>query len=162
MTDLTKAELAGRTQDHLNKYIAAADQKASILLTGQLAFLGLTATAAKDLINTNGGSLYWLSIGTAVAGIAAAFLAIVVIYPRTPSPEKGFIFWGNITEYDSAEDFQDAFEGLSDSDIDREVVTQNYMLAKVADKKYKYLRWSLRATVLMVILAGLGGVVYVT
>lgn len=162
MTDLTKAELAGRTQDHLNSYITAADQKASILLTGQLAFLGLTATATGDLINTDGGSLYWLSIGTAVAGIVAAFLAITVVYPRAPSPEKGFIFWGNITEYDSAEDFQNAFAGLSNSDIKSVVITQNYMLAKVADKKYKYLRWSLRATALMVILASLGGVVYVT
>lgn len=162
MTDLDKAELAGRTLDHLNKYIAGADQKASILLTGQFAFLGLAATAAKDIINTSGPLLFWLSTGTAAAGIVAAFLAIVVIYPRTPSPEKGFIYWGNITAHDSAQDFRKAFDGLPDSDIDDEVVTQNYMLAKVAKQKYGYLRWSLRATILMVILASLAGTVYLT
>ncbi len=162
MLDLTKAELAGRTQDHLNKYISGADRKASILLTGQLAFLGLAATAAKDLIKATGELFYWLSIGTAVVGITAAFLAIVVIYPRTPSPEKGFIFWGNITTYDSAKDFREAFNDLSDSDLGDKMVTQNYMLAKVAKQKYKYLRWSLRATILMVIFASLAGVVYLT
>lgn len=160
MVDLSKAELAVRTQDHLNKYIAGADQKASILLTGQFAFLGLAATAAKDIIKTTGPGFYWLSTGTAAAGIAAAFLAIVVIYPRTPSLEKGFIFWGNITAHNSAQDFQEAFNELPNSDIGDEVVTQNYMLAKVADQKYKYLRWSLRVTILMVLLASLAGAVY--
>ncbi|CDK39464.1 Pycsar system effector family protein [Halorubrum sp. AJ67] len=159
---MTKAELAVQTRDHLNKYIAAADQKASILLTGQLAFLGLTATAAKGIVNTTGDALYWFSLGTAVAGIIAAGLAIVVIYPRTPSPDKGFIFWGNIMAHDSPEEFQAAFDNFSESDVDGEVVTQNYMLAKVADKKYGYLRWSLRATILMILLASIGGGLYVT
>ena len=162
MAGLTKAELAGRTHDHLNKYIAGADQKASILLTGQFAFLGLAATAVKDIIKTTGPLFYWLSTGTAAAGIAAVFLAIVVIYPRSPSPEKGFIYWENITAYDSVQNFREAFDELPDSDIGDEVVTQNYMLAKVADQKYKYLRWSLGTTILMVILASLAGAVYLT
>jgi len=162
MADLTKAELAGRTQDHLNKYILGADQKASILLTGQFAFLGLAATAAKDLIKTTGELFYWSSIGVGVAGIVAAFFAIVVIYPRTPSTGEGFIFWGNILAHGSVEDFQEAFDNLSESDINERFVTQNHMLAKVANKKYKYLRWSLRVTLLMIILATFAGSVYVS
>lgn len=160
MADLTKAELTGRIQDHLNKYILGADQKASILLTGQLAFLGLAATTVKDLIKTTGELFYWSSIGAGGAGIVAAFFAIVVIYPRTPSTDEGFIFWGNIVTHGSAENFREAFDNLPDSDINREVITQNYMLAKVANKKYKYLRWSLRVTLLMVILASFAGGIY--
>lgn len=162
MEEFSKDQFVERTQDHLNKYITAADQKASILLTGQLAFLGLLATAAGDLVTTVGGSFYYLSIGTVVAGIIAAFLAIVVIYPRTPSPEKGFIYWGNITEYASEQKFRKAFDNLSESDLIQELMIQNYMLARVADEKYEYLRWSLRVTVLMIFLASASGVVYLT
>jgi hypothetical protein len=96
-----------------------------------------------------------------VVGITGIFLSIVVIYPRTPSPEKGFIYWGNITAHSSAKEFQNAFEDLSESKLSNKLVTQNYMLAKVANKKYGYLRWSLRATALMVILASLAGIVYI-
>jgi hypothetical protein len=160
MAAITNAELAVQTQDHLNKYIAAADQKASILLTGQFAFLGLTATAVNDIIKTAESAFWVLSVGTAVSGVIAAFFAIVVIYPRTPSPEKGFIYWGNILSHGSPDKFQQEVNSLSDDEILKELSIQNYMLAKVADRKYDHLRWSLRFTIVMVSLASLAGMVF--
>lgn len=160
MSEFSKDQFTERTQDHLNKYITAADQKASILLTGQFTFLGLLATATREFVRTSGELFYWLSIGTAVAGITAALLAIAVIYPRSPSPEEGYIYWESIIQFESKEKLHKKFEKLSESDLTKEIVMQNYMLAKVANKKYCYLRWSLRITLVMIFLASSAGVIY--
>lgn len=160
MTKLTPAELAGRTQDHLNEYIVAADRKASILITGQFAFLGLMATALTNLDQPPSGWLLWFVIATAVCGILAVLFAVVVIYPRTPSPEQGFIYWGNITQHESGESFHEAVNSLDDEEAMKTLNKENYSLARVAEKKYGYLRWSLRATVAMIVFAVSAGVTF--
>lgn len=68
-----------RTQNHLNKYIALADQKASILLTDQLAFLGLIATAEYILVNSVNPIFMWLAVATGILGLSASLLSIAVI-----------------------------------------------------------------------------------
>lgn len=160
MVDFSPEQLAERTQDHLNEYIIAADRKASILITGQFAFLGLAATALSNLNRTPSGWFRWSSIGMAVAGVVATFFAVVVIYPRTPSPEQGFIYWGNINQYKSGEDFHDAVASLDDEEAMKKLNKENYSLAKVAEKKYEYVRWSLRATVVMVLFAVAAGIAF--
>lgn len=160
MSDFTPKQLAERTQDHLNEYIIAADRKASILITGQFAFLGLAATALSNLNQTPRGWFRWFSIGMAVAGVIGVFLAIIVIYPRTPSPQQGFIYWGNITQYESGESFHEAVASLDDEGAIETLNKENYSLAKVAGKKYEYLRWSLRATVVMVLFAVTTGIAF--
>jgi len=160
-TESTARELAGRTQDHLNEYIIAADRKASILITGQFAFLGLAATAISNLERVTESWFRGFVIATAVLGILAILLAIVVIYPRTPSPSEGFIYWGNITQHGSADDFHDAVTSLNDEGKLKTLNEENYALATVAKTKYRYLRWSLRATVAMVLSAAAGGITFV-
>jgi len=160
MSDFTSEQLAERTQNHLNEYIIAADRKASILITGQFAFLGLAATALSNLNQAPSGWFRWFSIGMAIVGVIAVFLAVIVIYPRTPSPERGFIYWGNITQYKSGEDFHDAVASLDEEEAMETLNKENYSLAKVAGKKYEYLRWSLRATVVMVLFAVAAGITF--
>jgi len=158
MSELSDNELTKETKNHLNKYIGLADQKASLLLTGQLAFLGLSTTALNEVFSIDGCLFEVLAILTIASGIAGILLSISVIYPRTPKAEKGFIFWGNIVEYDSPEAFREDFHDLEASERLDNLVTQNYYLADVASRKYCWLRWALRATVLMV-LCGTGAVV---
>lgn len=161
MSDFSSEQLAEGTQDHLNEYIIAADRKASILITGQFAFLGLAATALSNLTQIPTGWFRWFVIATSVLGVLAVLLAIVVIYPRTPSPSEGFIYWGNITQYASDDDFHEAVTSLDDDDAIKALNKQNYSLAEVANKKYTYLRWSLRATVAMVLSATAGGITFI-
>ena len=162
MIDYGPEDLAERTQDHLNKYISAADNKASILLTALFAFLGFSATLINDILNGT-SSLFNLfaSLG-AISGLIAAFFAGLVVYPRTPKPENGFIYWENILEHGERDDFVDAVEKLDGDSALTELSKENYDLAKVAHQKYCYLRWSLRVTLLMALFAVLATSIYVT
>lgn len=157
MSGFSADDLATETKSHLNKYIGLADQKASLLLTGQLAFLGLSVTALNEIFSINGSWFEGLVILTIASGIVGMSLSIGVIYPRTPKAQKGFIFWGNISEYDSPKKFKEEFHDLEESERSDNLVTQNYYLADVASRKYCWLRWALRATVFMV-LCGAGAV----
>lgn len=157
---MSTREFVYNTKDHLNTYIKQADQKASILLTAQLAFLGLFANALKTLSTAN---LVWvqvLALVSGVAGLISALAAGWTVYPRTPEQEKGFILWDNIRQYDSESDFRSAIHGLEEDGIVDEVIGENYKLADVAKKKYCFLRISLIATAVMVVFAVLAGVVF--
>lgn len=160
MTDFSTVQFVEHTHDHLNTYIAGADQKASILLTGQFAFLGLAATASSDILNNTGALFDVLAGGTAVVGVIAAVLAITVIYPRTPSPGNSVIYWGDIQQHANVEKYHKDIEELEDGDALAALVKQNYKLAEVAESKYSLLRWSLRFTLAMIGLAAITVLVY--
>lgn len=159
MPDISPAELVARTHDHLNKYIALADNKASILLTAQFAFLGLSANAMRDL-SLQSSIVWWSALLSAGFTVIGMFLSGWVVYPRTPKPETGLIFWENINEFDSKEAFQEEFEQLEDDGPQKHLIEENYDLAAVAHYKYYYLRWSLRYTAGTVIFAVIAGTVY--
>jgi hypothetical protein len=157
---MTKQEFVSSVREHLNWYIKMADQKASILLTAQLAFLGLFANALGTLFPTSSVWFQAFAVLSAVSGLFGVFLAGWVVYPRTPKPEKGFVFWENIREYDSVEAYGESLHELGDEGIVDEEINENYELAQVAKQKYSYLRWSLRSTAAMVGLAVLSGMIY--
>ena len=159
MSDISPDDLVTRTNDHLNRYISLADNKASILLTAQVAFLGLFANGMSDL-SIESRIVWWsalISVGFTVVGV---FLSGWVVYPRTPKPETGLIFWENIVEYDSKETFQEEFQQLEDGRPKEELIDENYDLATVANNKYCFLRWSLRLTAGTVVFAVIAGVVF--
>lgn len=158
--DLTPDELVTRTHDHLNRYITLADNKASILLTAQFAFLGLFANAIR-ILTIESDLVWWSALLSTGFGVIGIFLSGWVVYPKTPKPETGFIFWENISEYESAEAFQKAINKLGDGDAQEQLVRENYDLAKVASNKYYYLRWSLRFSGAMVLLMVVSGVGYI-
>lgn len=159
MPDLDPNELAGRTHDHLNRYIALADNKASILLTAQIAFLGLFANAMRYL-SIESPVVWWSALLSAGFTVAGVFLSGWVVYPRTPKPEEGLIFWENIIAYGSKSEYREAFEALEDGDSQEQLLEENYDLATVAHNKYRYLQWSLRCTAGTVAFAVIAGVVY--
>lgn len=150
--DIQNTEFVRLTQDHLNHYIAAADKKASILLTGHLAFIGLFGNAIKGSFQSP-SALFLAITGVAVAGgLLAALLALLVILPRTPETPTGYILWSSILEM-SEEDYREEMLALEPNVAFEELADENYALAKVADKKYSYLRRSLLTTFVMVFFA---------
>lgn len=114
---MSKLEFVYNTKDHLNTYIKQADQKASILLTAQLAFLGLFANALKALSISNQIWVRNFAYASGVAGLIGVFIAGWTIFPRTPKQETGFIFWDNIREYESEEEFRESTSELDEGDI---------------------------------------------
>ena len=75
------------------------------------------------------------------------------MYPQIPNPQKGLIFWENIIEHDSADEFQEEVNGLDDGDVRGRLARENYHRAEVAHGKYSFLRYSLRGTAVMLLLA---------
>ncbi|WP_156587956.1 Pycsar system effector family protein [Halorubrum sp. CBA1125] len=160
MVDYGPEDLAEKTQDHLNKYISAADNKASILLTALFAFLGFSATIINDILNGTSTLFNLFASLGAISGLIAAFLAGLVVYPRTPKPENGFIYWENILEHGERNKFVEAVQDLDGDSALSELSKENYDLAKVAHQKYYYLRWSLRITLLMAVFAVVSMIIY--
>lgn len=157
MTD--HAQLVENVNEHQNRYIELADNKASILLTAQLAFLGLFANALLNL-PIESQVVFWSSVVSAGLNVVAIFLSVWVVYPRTPRPETGVIFWENITEFGSVDAYRNEVEGLDGEDARRLLIEENYNLASVASSKYRFLRYSLIVTGGMVILAAVAGGVF--
>jgi len=149
-------------QNHLNTYIRVADKKASILLTAQLAFLGLSLNALRTLFPNTGTGFRSLAVLGGLSGLAGIFLAGWVVYPRTqpPDTDEGFFFWDDILDHPTAADYGEALSELDDESVQDELTSENYVLAGVAQEKYYYLRWSLRATAAMVILSVVAAGIY--
>lgn len=156
MEEITPNELVTRTHDHLNRYITLADNKASILLTAQIAFLGLFANAFRMLPGVDDLVLF-LAVISGGFGVVAVFLSGWVVYPRTPKPQTGLIFWENIVEFESSDEFSEEVEKLDANGAKKYLIRQNYYLAVVAEGKYRWLRWSLRVTAGMVVFAAVAG-----
>lgn len=162
MSSFDPEQLAERTLSHLNTYIGAADQKASILLTAQFAFLGFSATIVNDILVDTSGIFQGIAVLGAVSGLVGAAFAGSVVYPRTPKAEEGFVFWEHILEFESRKEFQDKFDELDSEAALDELTKQNYSLAKVADRKYDHLRLSLLATAGMVVCAVIAVGIYLS
>jgi len=138
-------DFSTQTLSHLNEYIKFADQKASVLLTGQLAFLGLFV----NFLNKNwAGAGIEFKIPAAVT-IAATLLAGVfagwVIYPQTRPSGEAFLFWENINAK-SLNDYESEVKDLDEDAMLRELIEENHLLAKVASNKYWRLKISLVST----------------
>lgn len=152
MTVLTQEELLQRTLSHLNEYIHAADRKASILLTAQLTFIALYANVIITIRNDIG---FWVTLitgGSVFFGICAGFLSLLVIYPRTSKPPKGYLLWTKIDDL-GLDDYQSGIKAMDENDLFNELTVTNYELSRVATKKYSRLRLSLIATIPMILLA---------
>jgi hypothetical protein len=142
-------EFASRIQDHLNHYIKAADRKASILLTGHLAFLGLYANLVKPVLSEPTWLELVLIAATAVLTIIAGGFSLSVVYPRTPETPQGYMLWTSILDRDE-EEYREELKDLEPDSILTEMVDENYALAEVADQKYRHFRWSVHITIAMV------------
>lgn len=152
-------------QSHLNEYIHAADRKSSILLTAHIAFLGLFGKAlineSSSIALASDGILSAVMAGaTVLSGLIAGLFAGLVVYPRTPETDSGYMLWSSIINKQKAE-YHDEIQSLGEDKIAEEMIDENYQLANVADDKYKYLRYSLISTAAMVIFAVISFIVVV-
>lgn len=149
MADSDKEEFAERTQDHLNEYIKFADKKSSILLTAQLAFIGLYANIIRNGWEGANCTFKTLSVVTVLTGLGAIGLAGWTVYPRTPDTEEGLMLWKTIVNM-GEETYIESVSSLDSDSVFNEILEENHKLAVVADRKYKYLRLSLILTGAMV------------
>lgn len=160
MSNQSPIEFVRETHSHLNTYITSADQKSSILLTAQFAFLGLFGNALKEGWGTTTGAFKIFAVLTVITGLIGIAFAGLVVYPRSPKgDEEGLMFWESIQGREESK-FVEEIRSLDEEGILEEQIKQNYSLAKVADSKYRYTRLSLISTGLMVLLAVISAAVY--
>ena len=80
----------------------------------------------------------------AMAALAVgAFLALLVIIPRTPGSRRGFLFWEAIAEYETGRQYSDDISMLSGPSLIQVKAEHCYDLAVVCQRKYRMLRCAL-------------------
>ena len=145
-------DFSTQTLSHLNEYIKFADQKASILLTGQLAFLGLFVNFLNQTWSGTGTGFHILAAGTVGATLVAVVFAGWVIYPQTEPSGENLLFWENINAK-SLDNYESEIRSLDEDTVLEELVEENHLLSEVASNKYKRLKVSLITTAVTVFFA---------
>lgn len=136
---ITKSEFVLMVHDHLNQYIQLADSKSSLLLSAQIAYLGLFGNIVRTLWQ-NSGNWFKISVAfTAASLILAVLFAALAVYPRDPETNQGLIFWQSILRQNERS-YRLAVLDASGEDLLHEVIDENYALAKVSDGKYDNVR----------------------
>lgn len=142
-----KSAFADFVHQYIREYINLADQKATFFFTGAtalLAFLYNKDVSARWLKHP----MQWNILDT-IAFVAmvtlsvGAFLALLVVIPRTPGSRRGFLFWEAVAEYDGGRQYFDDMWRLSPPSIVQVKVEHCHDLAKVCRSKYRALRLAL-------------------
>ena len=154
-----KKEFLNQAFEHNFNHITLADSKAAIFVTIQslLITIGIASLLVSDTLvklkeNTHPclATLYILSllfyIGTSLTGI---FVAINIFRPRGPSGDgqnerTGFLYFGHISNYQSSAEYHKAVIDVDEDTILEELCDQTYQIAKIADKKMKYVKKSIK------------------
>jgi hypothetical protein len=154
-------DLLQLSHDHINGYIKIADQKASILLSGQLAFLALST----NLVPSEWGSLpiciRVLVVSTVLFILGAISFSILTVIPREESEGRaGYIFWNDILEHNDGSQFVDNAKKLSNENVVDSLGKEVYNVSKIAERKYSNLKISIYLTTVFLILGVLAAVLY--
>lgn len=150
-------DFANQTLSHLNEYIKFADQKASVLLTGHLAFLGLFVNFLNENGSGAGIEFKVLAAVTIVGTLLAGMFAGWVIYPQTEPSGEALLFWENINAK-SLDNYESDIKGLDEDAVVSELIEENHLLAEIASNKYWRLKVSLISTAGTVLFATLSAV----
>lgn len=121
--------------DYLNHYITVADAKAGAFLASSLV-LG-TLLVSQNYSSFGIRVLMFLSL--IFLGLSALACA-VVIFPRLPSGGNGLIFWEDIREHKSLDEYINELKSVSDFRLKKEYASQNYLVSYVLHDKHVWLQ----------------------
>ena len=160
-TDIgAKDKFAAFAHHYIRDYINLADQKATFFFTGATALLAfmynknISAQWLKPLMQWN--ILDTIAFVAMAALAVGAFLALLVIIPRTPGSRRGFLFWEAIADYETGRQYSDDLSLLSGPSLVQVKAEHCYDLAVVCQRKYQMLRYALRTGAV-----GLAGALFV-
>lgn len=151
---MNNEDLLELSHNHINGYIKVADQKASILLSGQLAFLALSL----NLIPSKWGNLHvtlLILICLTLLVISSSILfSILTVLPREGSDGKeGAIYWNDIRAHGNSDQFVQYVSQLDEDAVVQELGEDVYNISKIAKRKYEYLKISIILTVIFLLLS---------
>jgi hypothetical protein len=142
-----KSEFSAFAHQYIREYINLADQKATFFFTGGTALLAfmynknvsarwLKPVMLWDILDT----IAFVAMGALAVG---AFLALLVVIPRTPGSRRGFLFWEAIAEYETGRQYSDDLWRLSGPSLVQVKAEHCFDLAVVCRRKYRMLRYAL-------------------
>lgn len=129
--------------EHQNTYIKLADQKASLILTAHVAYLGLFLNFAGNLWPKASVCLKILIIYTLIAIVGVVAFAARAVYPSTPETPTGLILWESIVNQSMEEYRYEILSHRSRDELLVELTDETYQLAQAADNKYINIRYSM-------------------
>ena len=124
--------------DYFNHYIDMADAKAGGVLGVSFVIIGFLLNL-KPTCKTQ-EILFYASCAFL---IISSILAIVTTYPRLSKAKKGFIFWENVKQFSSKEEYISELKDLDEDMVEYEYAQQNYFVSKIVSKKQMYVRTSM-------------------
>lgn len=143
--EVVRAGLADFEQVHLISYMQLADAKAAVFLaiaSGAIAYIaghyGLGWLHGERFM---GHSL--LLSSTTIALVVSAALSIAVIVPRRFGRRDSIIFYHEIAQIGSPALYLDALSEMSDAEIFRMKMAYCHTVAKICNRKYRLLNFSL-------------------
>ncbi len=148
-----KIDLARYSLSHLSDLIRFADQKA-LFLMAVIGFLaGHLLSKSAQIQKTNSWVVIVLEIFAVLTTLLALGYAWKVVYPRTTRKEvaKGFIYWANVLQYNSYQEFVQGFSNFTVKDVLDNFTEQIYIVSKINENKYNNLKCCFVFAVLSVI-----------
>jgi len=137
--------------DYYNHYIGIADAKAGAVLA--IAFILIDYLFSLDLTSFSYDWMQYLAVGLFVIAI---ILSLLTVFPRTPKKSgKGFIFWEEVKQHNSKEEYADELAKLDEHQIEREYSFQNYLLSKLLHTKHIIVAWSIGLTIVGLVLTSI-------
>lgn len=132
---ISRNQFALLVHDHINKYIKLADNKASILLSGLVAYLGISLSVIGSNWFKMGVPFKFWSFFTVSTAMIAVYYAASAVYPNTPETPQGLILWDSIVKR-SQERYRDVMMNKPEEKLLEELIDENYKLAQVSVGKY--------------------------
>lgn len=151
-----RIEMAKYSLSHLSDLIKFADQKALFLLAVLSFILGqlMNRLMQPSFKPESFGTIEMIIAGLClITGLLAVTFAGKVVYPRLNrhDVQKGFLYWANVLQYPSFDDFKQGFTQFSAEDVLHNFMEQIYFVSRINEKKYRDLKCSFIATILSVI-----------
>lgn len=120
--------------DYFNHYVTVSDAKAGAILAANFILLG-------GLINIQFCCCIAIPyILTGIVSILSIIFCVYVLYPRLPKAEKGLIFWENLKNYSTLDEYLNDVRQLDNSKVEEEYAKQNWHVSKVLSTKNKNIR----------------------
>lgn len=140
---------------YLQDLIRLADQKATFFFAGGTALLAFLYNSGV-LKYLNGSPMEWNLVDiirfiATVSMILSVIAAMRVVVPETRGSRRGYIFWGAIPEFLSAEKYANELSSLDEEQVAQEFATHSFELANICVQKYKWLKVSVMSGLIGVI-----------
>lgn len=148
------AEFLWNAHTYTNEHIRFADTKAELVIGWTSAILGalLASDFERHFAATTVGALAFAGFAFLVAAFVAAFLAVI---PRQPwKSEPGLIYWREILAHKDKAAYVAAIKAMPSDALPTHVGTHLYALARVCDKKFRFVTASIILAMIGSLLAG--------